>query len=81
MSTTAFETAVATLQAMFAADGFELSAAPVDDTSVDLFVATGQDACADCLVPKDIMRTIADAELAPTGRQVRDLHYPTDTHD
>jgi hypothetical protein len=74
----ALDAAMATLQSMVDADGFELSATAVDDGSVDLVVAARDGACADCLVPKNIMRSIADAELAPAGRRVRELHYPAD---
>ena len=70
--------AVATLQSMIDADGFELSARPVDAGLVDLVVTAKPGACADCLVPKPVMIDIANAHLAGAGRQVRELHYPTD---
>jgi hypothetical protein len=72
------ETAVATLQAMIGADGFELQASPIGADAVDLVVSARPGACADCLVPKPVMIDIANAEFAAAGRRVRDLHYPTD---
>lgn len=78
MSADPVATAVATLQSMIDADGFELHAAPIGTDAVDLVVSAKPGACADCLVPKPVMVDIANAEFAAAGRRVRDLQYPTD---
>lgn len=68
--------AIEELRAMLDADSFDLVATAVDDGIVDLQVRAGKGACADCLVPKALMREIAQARLAHAGIHLRQLHYP-----
>jgi hypothetical protein len=58
-------------------DGYQLAVA-VDDAGVALRIVAGPEACAECLVPKDLMGALAaqalgDAGLAP-GRL--EIAYP-----
>lgn len=59
-----------------AADGYELNV-DVGDESATVNVVAGPDACDDCLVPKEIMRTMLAPALGVTAESI-DLSYPTD---
>lgn len=74
----ALHDAVGELQRMLGADDYSIRATVVDDVSVDLRVLARDEACAECLVPKDMMRGIADQSLAATRYRVRVLLYPDD---
>ena len=68
------------LQRTIGEEDYTILATVVDDSSVDLRVLARDDACAECLVPKDMMRMIADNFLAETTStyRVRELDYPED---
>jgi hypothetical protein len=70
------ERAVA-LQSSLAADGYHLDIAEAGDRVRVTITATPQ-ACADCLVPKDLMRGILEQALGVPGEAI-DLAYPRDT--
>lgn len=74
----ALQDAVSSLQRMLGEDDYKIRATVVDDVSVDLRVIARDAACAECLVPKDMMRGIADERLTPTRYRVRVLLYPDD---
>jgi hypothetical protein len=66
----------AVLRCTLAADGYELEVGEEGDRVRVTIIATDQ-ACADCLVPKDLMRAILAQTLSiPAG--AIDLTYPRD---
>ena len=75
------DAAIAELETLFRPDGYDVVGAEHDD-AVELRVVAGAEACADCLVPKDIMRGIVSEILVRHGA-LRDggdvvLIYPND---
>jgi hypothetical protein len=46
-----------------------------DEGPATIEIVAGAGACADCLVPKDVMRMVLANELPP-GVQLADLRYP-----
>ncbi|SHK68436.1 hypothetical protein SAMN05443637_11066 [Pseudonocardia thermophila] len=74
----ALQDALNHLQRMLGEDDYRIQATVVDDVSVDLRVIARDAACAECLVPKDMMRGIADEHLTATRYRVRVLLYPDD---
>ncbi len=70
------ERAVA-IRSTLAADGYQMEIAEREDRVLVTIIATEQ-ACADCLVPKDLMRAIlGDAFGVPPA--AIDLIYPLDS--
>ena len=65
------------LQATLAADGYRMEFAEKGDRLRVTIIAT-PDACADCLVPKDLMRGMLEQQLGVPGDRI-DLTYPRDT--
>jgi hypothetical protein len=66
---------------MLAADGYELSVTHNGDRA-RVEVIAGPEACADCLVPHDLMLDILHQMIDPTETKPTvpiDLVYPTDT--
>jgi hypothetical protein len=64
------------LRSSLAADGYEMDIAESGDRVSVTIIATEQ-ACADCLVPKDLMRGILGKTLG-VDRDAIDLTYPAD---
>ncbi len=62
------------LRASLAADGYELEMAEASGRVSVTIIATPQ-ACADCLVPKDLMRGILGQTLGVAPERI-DLTYP-----
>ena len=56
--------ALAPLRSMFAADGYELTLREDVPGELTVEIKAGPDACADCLVPKDMMRAQFEAALS-----------------
>jgi hypothetical protein len=81
-NTNTLDEVIERLQRTIGEDDYTILATVVDDSSVDLRVLARDDACAECLVPKDMMRMIADNFLAETtsAYRVRELDYPEDDH-
>jgi len=67
---------MADIATMLAADGYNL-AVEENERRVALTVSPGPDACADCLVPKDVFRGIASHQLGIDGELI-DITYPAD---
>jgi hypothetical protein len=71
--------ALASLAEMLAADGYALALAGDGGNALVARIAAGPDACADCLVPKPMMRLYVQEALKSLGdgapRKVR-LVYP-----
>jgi hypothetical protein len=60
------------------ADGYDLIVSSEDDATV-ISVTAGPDACAECLVPKEVMLGMIRS-VAPGFSEQIDLRYPVDTH-
>jgi hypothetical protein len=62
-------------------DGYDL-AVSVDTAQVSVAITAGADACAECLVPKDLMRDMIGSELefrgVAIGRRTLAVTYPAD---
>lgn len=68
----------ALLQGMLQPDGYDVVVHewPAGDQGPARFeIVAGADACADCLVPKDVMRMVLANEL-PAGVELTDITYP-----
>jgi hypothetical protein len=65
---------LADITTMLAADGYNLDVAE-NGERVTLTVSAGPDACADCLVPKDVFRGIAAHQLGIED-ELLDITYP-----
>ena len=72
----ALQQAIGDLQRMLGQDDYTITADLVDDQTLDMAVDARDHACAECIVPKEVLRSIADDSLAPTGFHVRQLTYP-----
>jgi hypothetical protein len=64
------------LRDTLAADDYQLSVEH-SDTGVEVRITAGPDACADCLVPKPLMRSILTDALG-VGDDAITLIYPAD---
>jgi hypothetical protein len=74
------ETAVATARTMLVMDGYDVELAGCEDGVLSLKVIAGPDACADCLVPKDMLAGLIQAKLpSETAFSRIDLIYPADS--
>ena len=60
------------------ADGYQL-AIEGDDSRVFVVITASPQACEDCLVPKDLMRSILAQSLGMPGGAI-DITYPADLH-
>ncbi|HKT02986.1 MAG TPA: hypothetical protein VJT31_25940 [Rugosimonospora sp.] len=61
---------------ILAADGYELAWSMEEQNRVGIRVVAGPAACADCLVPPPLMRSIVDGELGGTGYRVGSITLP-----
>jgi hypothetical protein len=73
------ENALAGLRSTLEADDYRMSIIE-SGTSVEVWITAGPDACADCLVPKPIMRSVLHAALGVPEDEIV-LVYPADAHD
>jgi hypothetical protein len=69
------ERAVA-LSAALEADGYHMAIGEVD-AKLSVVITAGPDACEDCLVPKDLMRSMLGSELGVDAAMI-DITYPAD---
>jgi hypothetical protein len=69
------ERAVA-LSSALEADGYHLAIEELG-AKLSVVITAGPDACEDCLVPKDLMRSMLGSELGVDGSLI-DLTYPVD---
>jgi hypothetical protein len=71
-----FTERIVALRSTLAADGYLLEVAE-DGTRVRVTISATPEACADCLVPKDLMRSILGDTLDVPPDAI-DLVYPTE---
>jgi len=76
MSTDEVESALQVLRDTLATDGYELVWSMEDGNQVGIRVVAGSEACADCLVPPELMRSIVDSKLDGTGYSVGSITLP-----
>lgn len=78
-STVQYDTELAELRSMLRADGFGIEAIGHSEAGIDLqVVVVSPDACADCLVPKPMMRDVISAQLTQFDLRLGELIYPVD---
>jgi hypothetical protein len=73
------QTALDGLRSTLAADGYRLTVTETG-SGAEVRIAAGPDACADCLVPKPIMRSVLTAALGVPAEAIT-LVYPADVDD
>jgi hypothetical protein len=67
------------MAALLEADGFRLAVSQPEGAPVRLEVVPGPDACAECLVPKEMFESIALDHLARAGlHSALEIRYPAD---
>jgi hypothetical protein len=71
------ESALAGLRATLAADDYAMEVRAEEDGQVQVRITAGPQACADCLVPKPIMRSVLHRALAVPEEAIT-LVYPAD---
>ena len=69
------ERAVALTSAL-EADGYHMAIGEAD-AKLSVVITAGPDACEDCLVPKDLMRSMLSSELG-VDAAIIDITYPVD---
>jgi hypothetical protein len=69
------ERAVALTSAL-EADGYHMAIEEAD-AKLSVIITAGPDACEDCLVPKDLMRSMLGSELGVDAELI-DITYPAD---
>lgn len=72
----AIDAALRGLRDMLEADGYELVWSMEEQNQIGIRVVAGSDACAECLVPPDLMRSILDNELGQTPYSVGSITLP-----
>lgn len=77
MDLTSTQEALKNVNEMLTADGYGLKISGITDAELNLEVVAGPDACADCLVPKDIFASIVQDAL-PEPLTVN-LTYPAES--
>ena len=68
------EGGLATIRASLEADGYLLDVRE-DGERLDAQISAGPDACADCLVPKDLMKVMLEQALGVPAQSI-ELRYP-----
>jgi len=79
MSTDAIEAALRGLRDTLAADGYQLVWSMEEENRIGIQVVPGSDACAECLVPPELMRAIVDDELSGSRYRVGSITLPGST--
>jgi hypothetical protein len=72
----AIEAALRGLRDTLAADGYELVWSMEQEDRIGIGVVAGSDACAECLVPPELMRSIVDDGLSATRYRVGSITIP-----
>lgn len=71
------DSALDNLRSTLAADDYQLAVVEVD-SGVEVRITAGPEACAECLVPKPLMRSVLQNALGVPEEDIV-LIYPTDT--
>jgi hypothetical protein len=78
-ATTTIDAALRGLRDTLAADGYELVWSMEEENQIGLRVVAGADACADCLVPPRLMRSIVDDQLDKISYRVGSITLPAES--
>jgi hypothetical protein len=73
---TTIDEALKGLRDTLAADGYELLWSMEEENRIGIRVVAGAEACADCLVPPALMRSIVDDGLSTTRYRVGSITLP-----
>jgi hypothetical protein len=76
MSTEQVDVALRSIRDTLEADGYSLVWSIEEPNQIGVRVVAGADACADCLVPAEIMRAILSNALAQTPYTVGSITLP-----
>jgi hypothetical protein len=76
MTTEAIDTALRGLRETLATDGYNLEWSMEQENEIGIRVVPGSEACAECLVPPELMRSIVDNELDGTPYRVGSITLP-----
>lgn len=76
MSTEQLDAALQGLRDTLEADGYALEWSLAEQDQIEVRVVAGADACADCLVPAELMRTILSDALSGTPYHVGSITLP-----
>lgn len=76
MSTEQLEAALQGLRDTLSADGYALEWSLAEENQIEVRVVPGADACADCLVPPELMRSILSDALDGTPYRVGSITLP-----
>jgi hypothetical protein len=76
MSTEQLDAALQGLRDTLQADGYALEWSLAEQNQIEVRVVAGADACADCLVPPELMRTILSDALSETPYRVGRITLP-----
>ena len=76
MSTEQLDAALRGLRDTLEADGYALEWSLAEQDQIEVRVVAGADACADCLVPAELMRTILSDALSETPYHVGSITLP-----
>jgi hypothetical protein len=72
----AVDTVLQGIRATLEADGYELEWSEEDGNQIGIRIIAGAEACADCLVPAELMRGILSDALRPTSYSVGTITLP-----
>jgi hypothetical protein len=73
---TTIDAALRGLRDTLESDGYGLVWSLEQDNQIGIQVVAGAEACADCLVPPELMRSILDNELVETPYRVGSITLP-----
>jgi hypothetical protein len=76
MSTEQVDAALQGLRDTLQADGYGLEWSLAEQNEIAINVVAGADACADCLVPPELMRTILSDALSETPYHIGRITLP-----
>jgi hypothetical protein len=79
MSTEQIDAALRGLRDTLESDGYGLEWSMEEENRIGIRVFAGSEACAECLVPPELMRSIVDNELGPTPYRVGTITLPAKT--
>ena len=79
MSTEQIDAALRGLRDTLESDGYGLEWSMEAENRIGIRVFAGSEACAECLVPPELMRSIVDNELGPTPYRVGTITLPAKT--
>jgi hypothetical protein len=79
MSTEQIDAALRGLRDTLESDGYGLEWSMEEENRIGIRVLAGSEACAECLVPPELMRSIVDNELGPTPYRVGTITLPAKT--